>query len=79
MHEVEEVLGQAGKRSSAVMSGLIAACAVCDKVWPAQRDTAAWQLFTHATAIGCGLNASAQAALWKSQSGLCAAAYKCGI
>ena len=66
MHEVEEVLGQAGNESSAVISGLIAACTAREGQQAAQRDTAAWQLFTHAAATGCDLNKSAQAALWKS-------------
>ena len=74
MHEVEEVLGQAGNGSSAVVSGLIAACTRWGEMQPAQWDTAAWQLFSHATATGCDLNKSAQAALWKLQSGLCVAA-----
>ena len=76
MHEVEELLGQAGNGSSAVISGLIASCMVSGGRQPAGQDTAAWQLFTHATAIGCDLNKSAQAALWQLQSGLCAAAHK---
>ena len=71
MHEVEGVLGQAGGASGSVVSGLIAACTVCGKRQPAKWGTAAWQLFTHAAAIGCELNDSAQAALWHSQSGVC--------
>ena len=77
MHEVEEVLSQAGNGSSAVVSGLIVACTVRNGQQLAQWDTAAWQLFTHAAAAGCDLDDSAQAALWQSQTGLCVAACKC--
>ena len=76
IREVEEVLGQAVKGSSAVISGLIAACTVRRKQQPAQWETAAWQLFTHAAATGCDLDDSAQAALWRLQSGPCGPADK---
>ena len=66
---VIQFLRQATVGSSAVLSGLIAACEA-SVLQPSLAHPLAWSLWQHAVATEHALSSTAQEALWHTQSGL---------